>query len=146
MARQRTRSTGSRDERGAAAVEFALLTIPFVVLVLGIIQYGFYFYTAETTNSAAREGARRVVVGDCWNLSEMQGFIENQAPRTTSATRSADPATLSVGQAITITVVNDADIMGFLPLPGGGVVTREYAARMEVDEQSDAADDLCAGY
>jgi len=32
-----------RGERGAAAVEFALVSIPAIVLVLGAIQFGWYF-------------------------------------------------------------------------------------------------------
>ena len=56
-----------RNQRGAAAVEFALVLPIFIFLVFGIIQYGFYFWTAETANSAAREAARRVVVGANWS-------------------------------------------------------------------------------
>ena len=55
------------SEDGAAVVEFALVFPIFIVIVMGIIQYGWYFFNAESTNSAAREVARRVVVGDCWD-------------------------------------------------------------------------------
>ena len=120
-----------RNERGAEAVEFALIAIPMLLLILGIIQYGFYFWTAETTNSSARETARRVVVGDCWTTSQMTTYAENHAPMTTGVSRSADPATLQVGDPITITVTASADLLGLIPLPDGGTVTRVYVARME---------------
>jgi Flp pilus assembly pilin Flp len=48
-----------RGERGAAAVEFALVfTLIFLPLVLGAIDFGWYFFVSETVTNAAREGAR----------------------------------------------------------------------------------------
>ena len=58
----RTRAT--RGERGAAAVEFALIVPILLLLVLGMIQYGLYFWSAQGGSSAAREAARRAAVGD----------------------------------------------------------------------------------
>ena len=57
-------------ERGAVAVEFALDPPPLLTLVLGSMQYGWYFYTAQSTSSAARETARRLSVGDCQSAAE----------------------------------------------------------------------------
>ena len=45
MGRQRRR----RNEHGASAVEFALIMIPFFVLIFGLIEYGWYFYVAQNT-------------------------------------------------------------------------------------------------
>jgi len=135
-----------KDQRGAAAVEFALVLPIFIFLVFGIIQYGFYFWTAETANSAAREAARRVVVGDCWDSTKMTNFVKKQAPKATTASRSATPSTLAIGNAITITVTANGNVMNFWPMPNSGVITREYVARMEVDTQSTAANDTCTGY
>lgn len=43
---------------GAAAVEFALVLPVLVLLLLGAIDWGYYFYTREVVVNAAREGAR----------------------------------------------------------------------------------------
>lgn len=52
-----------RGERGAAAVEFALL-LPFLLLIIGaIVDFGRFFYAQNITVNAAREGARLVVLG-----------------------------------------------------------------------------------
>lgn len=47
-----------RDDRGAAAVEFALILPILLVLVLGIVQFGLTFTQWLEMVSAAREGAR----------------------------------------------------------------------------------------
>jgi Flp pilus assembly protein TadG len=61
-----------RRQRGASVVEFALTVPLFLVLLLGALEYGYYFYVAVTTTSAAREGARQctlVSLGDCGSCS-----------------------------------------------------------------------------
>jgi Flp pilus assembly protein TadG len=133
-----------RREDGAAAVEFAMVLPIFIFLMFGIIQFGFYFWTAETANSAAREAARRVVVGDCWDNTKMTNYVRSQSPRMSSTSKSVDPSTLTVGSAITVTVTANSNILNFFPVPS--TVTREYVARMEVDKQSTAANDTCTGY
>jgi Flp pilus assembly protein TadG len=45
-------------ERGAAAVEFALVLPIFAVLVTGVVEYGFAFARLQIATNAAREGAR----------------------------------------------------------------------------------------
>lgn len=49
----------ARDrQRGAVAVEFALILPILLMLVLGIIDFGRLYYTQVTLTQAAREGAR----------------------------------------------------------------------------------------
>jgi Flp pilus assembly protein TadG len=125
-------SSRRRGEDGAEAVEFALIAVPFMLLLLGIIQYGFYFWTAETTNSAARETARRVIVGDCWTQAQADTFARHNAPQTTSVAVSPLPtSSTQVGDTIRVTVTANAHIFGLSPLPNGGAITRDYVARME---------------
>lgn len=54
----------SRDERGAAAVEFALVMIPLFLLVFGIIYFGIILGQVLALNNGAREAARYGVVAD----------------------------------------------------------------------------------
>lgn len=51
-----------RGDEGAAAVEFALVLIPFVLLVFGAIQFGIVFAQQLSLSNAARQGARLGVV------------------------------------------------------------------------------------
>jgi Flp pilus assembly protein TadG len=52
-----TPSTG-RSERGAALVEFALTVPLLLVVIAGIVDFGFLFQRYEVVTNAAREGAR----------------------------------------------------------------------------------------
>jgi Flp pilus assembly protein TadG len=52
-----------RDQRGSPAVEFALIAPVLMLLVFGIVQFGFAFYTYNEMLNGAREGARRLAVG-----------------------------------------------------------------------------------
>jgi Flp pilus assembly protein TadG len=54
--RQRLRR-GGREE-GAATVEFALLIIPFVILVCGLIDFGSALYMKQEVINASRAAAR----------------------------------------------------------------------------------------
>jgi Flp pilus assembly protein TadG len=52
------RAAGSR-QRGIALMEFAVTLPLFLVLLLGMMEYGYYFYVAVSATNAAREGARQ---------------------------------------------------------------------------------------
>jgi Flp pilus assembly protein TadG len=52
-----------RDDDGAAAVEFALVSILLFLLLFGIIEFGIGFFTQQGAAAAAREAARRAAVG-----------------------------------------------------------------------------------
>jgi Flp pilus assembly protein TadG len=47
-----------RSERGAALVEFALCVPLLLVVIAGIVDFGFVFQRYEVITNAAREGAR----------------------------------------------------------------------------------------
>ena len=48
--------------RGAVAVEFAILVTLFIVIALGIIEFGRAMQVHQVITNAAREGARRAIV------------------------------------------------------------------------------------
>jgi Flp pilus assembly protein TadG len=56
------------QQRGAAAIEFALSLVLLIPLIFGILDYGYYFYVAVTTVEATRVAARQIAglaVGNC---------------------------------------------------------------------------------
>lgn len=48
----------SHTQRGAAAVEFALVLPLLLTIVFGTIEWGYYFFNREIVVNSAREGAR----------------------------------------------------------------------------------------
>ncbi len=56
--RLRWRDKGSSDAEGIAAVEFALLLTVFLMLILGILEFGYDWYLKGILNNASREGCR----------------------------------------------------------------------------------------
>ena len=51
-----------KNQRGASAVEFAVVLFPLVLLVFGIIDFGFLLYDKAMLTNASREGARAGIV------------------------------------------------------------------------------------
>ena len=60
--RSNARIEGGRRE-GAAAVEFALVGPVFILLLVGMIVYGAWFWMAHSVQSAVSEGARAAIAG-----------------------------------------------------------------------------------
>jgi len=52
-----------RSERGAAAVEFALVLPLLLLLVCGIIEFSFVFNRYISVTNVAREGVRELSLG-----------------------------------------------------------------------------------
>lgn len=65
-------ASGRRGDRGAAAVEFALVSLLLITVLLGTIAFGFGLYKQQSALHAAREGSRLAAVGvnDCAAFSD----------------------------------------------------------------------------
>jgi Flp pilus assembly protein TadG len=72
-----------RGERGASAVEFALVVPVLILLVLGIAEFGRGFQVQGTLSAAAREGVR---------LMALQNDPAAARAAVRSAASSLDPA------------------------------------------------------
>jgi Flp pilus assembly protein TadG len=124
-----------RNDDGAAAVEFALIMIPFFILIAAVIQFGWYFYVAQNSSGAVSTVARKLEVGDCWNGSDAQIFARAQAPQISGLTKSpAVSAAPSPGTTFSVTVTADANLLGFLPMPNGGIISKTVTAQVEDDQ------------
>jgi Flp pilus assembly protein TadG len=66
----------AKGRRGAAAVEFALVSIPFFALLFGIIEVGLIYFVATTLEAATNEAAREIRTGQ----------LQSQGTPVTSAT------------------------------------------------------------
>jgi hypothetical protein len=52
-----------KDQKGAFVVEFALILPIFLLLIFGIMDFGWYFFVQHTLQFATREGTRLALVG-----------------------------------------------------------------------------------
>jgi Flp pilus assembly protein TadG len=69
-----------RDERGAAAVEFALVLPILILLLFGIIEFSRVWNLKQTLTDAAREGTRIAVISERMELTQTQ--LEDSVRRT----------------------------------------------------------------
>jgi Flp pilus assembly protein TadG len=72
LARSRHRSRRRPDQRGAAAIEFALVMVPVLYLLLGVITWGYILAFRQTMSQGAAEGARAAAVVPPGFTSEQQ--------------------------------------------------------------------------
>jgi Flp pilus assembly protein TadG len=132
-----TVSAGLRNdrERGAAAVEFALVSVLLFTLLFGIVQYGYYFFQSTSAEAGAREGARLAAVG-VTNCASWRAEVVN---RSGSASPTAADITLSyspsqtVGAEITVRIPWERQNFGFpfVPFLGSGTTTEVAKTRAE---------------
>jgi Flp pilus assembly protein TadG len=74
----------ARDRRGATALEFAILAIPFFLLVLGTCEVSFDLFMQEATDLALQAGARQMEVGEASNATGESDFVSNYICNTTA--------------------------------------------------------------
>jgi Flp pilus assembly protein TadG len=93
------RATVRSDERGAVIVEFAV-TLPLLLLVLvGILDFGFVFQQYEVMTNAAREGARMAVLPGYAN-TDVQNRVAiylTNAGISGAATTTVTPTQIALG-------------------------------------------------
>ena len=97
----------TRRERGAAAVEMAII-LPLLLLVIGgLVDFGRAYYLNVTATSAAREGARMVAMG--YTTAQANARITAAMPTNMQFTTVlvACPNAAETGSA-TVTITNGA--------------------------------------
>ncbi len=138
-----------RDQSGAAVVEFALILIPFFTLIFGLIQYGLYFYSAQTGSHAINSAARELSVGNCQDTTQLKTYLvkelgsaaKSSTVTVTVAYKNIDGSTpaapqaqnVTVGGQVTVTVRFQSINMHFplVPFLNDAHVVRTARARVE---------------
>jgi Flp pilus assembly protein TadG len=73
---------GSRGERGAAAVEFAIILPILLLCLLGLIEFGRAIWTQATLDYAVQAAARCAAVDllTCGSVAQTQDYAISKAP------------------------------------------------------------------
>lgn len=58
-----------KDENAATAVEFAMVSIPFLGLLFAIFETAFVFFTTQSVEAATAEAARQIMTGQAQGVS-----------------------------------------------------------------------------
>ena len=91
-------------ERGAAAVEFALVVPALLLLLLGIVEFGRAYHVQTVISGAAREGVRAMALRD--DAAEARATARAAAPQLALADSqiTVTPTTCSGTSPTTATV------------------------------------------
>lgn len=105
------------DQEGQAMVETALMIMAVLLLLMGIIEFGFLFFAYVRVSNAAREGAR---AGSLWLRQPSNPTLCDQVQQSVFAEL---PAIEDQG-AITITLADGVFVCGGSPtLESGDAIT-----------------------
>lgn len=95
-----------KKEEGQSVVEFALILPVLILLIFGMIDFGWLFYNKIEVNNASREGARYAAIH--WNegsyVSDTESLVTNYASGS-SVTVAAD------GAEVTVSVSKNVDVL-----------------------------------
>jgi Flp pilus assembly protein TadG len=71
--------TGRKNERGASAIEFAIVLPVLIIILFGIIEFGLLLYNKQVITNASREGARAGIVSLSPRLGcpSIKGIVQN---------------------------------------------------------------------
>jgi Flp pilus assembly protein TadG len=90
------------DDSGAAAVEFAIVLAPLLLVVFGIVNFGLAYHQQIQLSGAAREGARTMAVKNDWEAAEKAA--RDAAPTVKDMTVTRNPSTCAPDISVTVTV------------------------------------------
>ena len=116
-------------DRGAAAVEFALVLPLLLLLVLGMIEFSRVYNVQISLSNAAREGARTMAIHNDTARAKTAASLAAPSvnPAVTTGDVTVSPADCATGSAVTVTIDYEVDLLtGYfgvkLPLTGKGVM------------------------
>ena len=163
MTRRRRRHGCSRQDRGAAAVEFALVTPLLLIMLFGIVDYGIWFSDSISARQAVRDGARNgavesfgacpaTVTGNDADLHKLACTIEARMDQISGATyvrvlirqdplpTSTTDVTWKPGVTLRVCAITQhTALLPFVPFPAGGI------AKTRVDIPIEQAAGAAAG-
>ncbi|MDQ0731397.1 TadE/TadG family type IV pilus assembly protein [Arthrobacter sp. B1I2] len=116
------------SERGAAAVEFAILLPLLLMLVMGTIEFGRAYNAQLTLTNAARDGVRVMAINNnpTAAASAAQSGAASVSSTIPTSAITVSPTVCSTGTQVTVTIKYTLStitgIAGPFPMTGKGVM------------------------
>ncbi|WP_241668128.1 TadE/TadG family type IV pilus assembly protein [Pedococcus bigeumensis] len=109
-------------ERGAAAVEFALILPMLLMLIGGVIDFGNLYYNQLILSNAARDGVRLIASNSTASPAWTQAYIQQRITNSASpivVSSAATSWTCTSGSSVTVTVTRSTafkwTVLGMVP-------------------------------
>ena len=105
-----------QGDRGASAVEFAIVLPVLISILVGIIEFGWLFNQQISLTQAAREGARAYAIHHADAAFNLNNVVSASAPAVPGVTATSLPAggACPSGQSVVVTTsVNYTSLTGF---------------------------------
>jgi hypothetical protein len=136
----------ARGDRGASAVELALVSVVLFPLLFGIVDYGMWFGDSLNTRQGVREAVRRGVVADfampdgcaaATDVNRLACIVEHEvgAVAGDAAVEVRAPQGWKKGAPLVVcAAVRVHGVTGLTPLPNDRIVSSMTRMSIEVDD------------
>lgn len=105
------------NRKGSTAIEFAILALPFIVIILAIIEIALMFFVDSALDSAVHKAVRQVRVGTAksgnWNITNFKAAICSELSYS---------FTCSTNLLVRVTVITDMNSVTKVNPSSGGVL------------------------
>ncbi|HJW24927.1 MAG TPA: TadE family protein [Rhodocyclaceae bacterium] len=132
-------------QRGAAAVEFALVAIVFLALIIAVIEFSMLMYVYSSAIEATRLGARIAVVCDVDDATvkaRMKNMLSILEPRNISISYPASGCSAATCDPVTVRIQN-LTYHASIPLVPLDFPIPDFATSLPRESLSSADNPLC---
>lgn len=140
----RHRAAASRkQQRGVAAVEFALVAIVFFMLLIGIVEMGRVLFTWNATAEATRYGARVAVVCPKYDpaiLARMQKIMPTLATENVVVTYTPNGCSVANCQQVSVKVQN-VPVTTLIPVSAATLMVPPFTTTLPRESMLDEIDE-----
>ena len=96
-----------KNEKGATAVEFALIAMPFLALIAGLIQTFLLFFAQSVLENAVRASTRQIKTGQVQTADASMGLTLGQAAFHQTVCNNANVLFTCTGLMVDVRVANN---------------------------------------
>ena len=124
-----------KSEKGASAVEFAIILPILIILVFGIVEFGIAYNNYIALTHAAREGARLAAVNmdEILGIEEFENRIKESAPSVSIESITLSGQDGDIGDSVAVTVTGEV-LNIEIPLVGSWPVQLTSTATLRLEQ------------